>query len=334
MKKIAVASFTKTTVDFGNEIVSLLDNNQYTCITYNANRNANEVEAFTLMKNTREWIEENWKGMDAFIFVGGADIVVRLIATFLDDKVKDPAVLVVDEEGRFVVPILGNYLGGGNNLANDLARLLNAKSVITTSQEINKKFNIERFAERNNMEIGNSEQAKTISAAILDGLHIGFYCESAIEGELPSGLISCNNMKELEQFVHRIAIRNEYIIGMGLKEGVELSNVEELFLSQLDNMHVDLIQIKGIATIKEKCEEPALVRLAEKYKLSIIGFTKEELKNLHIIKNKNAATKCDANISERAALVGSEYGELVIRKVVGRGVTFAAAKKLKTIYFD
>lgn len=334
MKKIAIASFTKNTAEFGNEIATLLDKNQYTSIAFNANRSANEVEAFTLMKNTREWIEENWKEMDAFIFIGGVDIVVRLISTFLEDKIKDPAVLVVEEEGRYVVPILGNYIGGGNNIAEDLAKLLNGKAIITTSQEVNKKFNLEKFAERNNMEIGNSEQAKTISAAILDGLHIGFYCESAIEGEIPSGLICCKSMKELEQFVHRIAIRNEYIIGMGLKEGVELSNVEELFLSQLDKMHVDFIQIKAIATIKDKEKEPALVSLAEKYKLPIISFTGKELRDMHMIKNQEAATKCDANISERAALVGSDYGELIVRKVVGRGVTFAAARKLKTIYFN
>ncbi|MFI3170952.1 MAG: cobalamin biosynthesis protein [Eubacteriales bacterium] len=334
MKKIVVISLTKNTEDLMGEIVSLLDRHKYDCDSYTSHRQASEVEMLSALKETKLWIEECWKRTDAFVFIGGSDIAVRMISPLIEDKMKDPAVLVMDEECKFVVPILGNHLGLANDLALKLAKIVNAKEILTTPLEIREKFTIEKFAERNEMEIGNREQARTISSAILEGQHIGFYCECNIEGEIPSGLTLCKDKKELSWYTQRIAIRNEYVVGMGLLEGVSFGNVEELFLSQVDALQIDMIQIKGVATIKEKSEELALITLSEKYHIPILSFTGKELRELHLISTKESMTKSEANISERSAILGSDCGELVLGKVMGQGVTFAAAKKLKTIYFE
>lgn len=334
MKNIAVVSFTKNTVELNDEIIKLLERHNYSCVAHCAKRTACEVELITSLKDTRNWIEEHFKRMDAFLFIGGADIATRMINHLIEDKMKDPAVLVIDEECKYVVPILGNHLGLGNDLAKKLAKLINAKDIITTPREIQEKFTIEKFAERNEMEIGKREQARTISSAILEGQHIGLYCECNIEGEIPSGLTLCKDKKELSWYTQRISIKNEYVVGMGLKEGVPLVNVETLFLEQIENMKVDVIQIKGIATIRDKKDEHALCELSEKYHIPILSYTGKELRDLHVVGTGEVTVKSEANISERAAILGSECGELVLPKVVGRGVTFAAAKKLKTVYFE
>ena len=334
MKNIVVVSFTKNTVDLNQEIVKLLDRHKYKCVSHLANRSACEVELISALKDTKNWIEECWKRTDAFIFIGGADIATRMIANLVEDKMKDPAVLVLDDECRYIIPILGNHLGLGNDLAEKLAKIVNCKDIITTPKEVREKFTIEKFAERNEMEIGNREQARTISAAILEGQHIGFYCECTMAGNVPVGLNVCKDKKELSWYTQRIAIRDEYIIGMGLKEGVSFNNVEELFLSQLDIMKIDLIQVKGIATIQDKKDEPALFTLGEKYHLPILAYTAKELRELNLVNSNETGARNEANISERAAIIGSDCGELVQPKVIGRGVTFAAARKLKTIYFD
>lgn len=334
MKNIAVVSLVKNTLELSEEIVRLLDRHKYVCTLHNANKGACEVELITVLKSTKSWIEECWKRTDAFIFIGGADIATRMIGNLVEDKMKDPAVLVIDEECKYVIPILGNHLGLGNDLANKLAKLVNAKDIITTPKEVREKFTIEKFAERNEMEIGQRDQARTISAAILEGQHIGFYCESEIDGEVPAGLTLCKDTKELAWFIQRISIRSEYAIGMGLKEGVSFTNVEDLFLEQLEQMKVDVAQVKVLATIRDKKDEPALQTLSEKYNIPILSYTGKELRDLHLVNSGDSGAKNEANISERAALLGSECGELVQKKVVGRGATFAAAKKLKTIYFD
>lgn len=334
MKNIAIVNFTKNTEDLCEEIVKLLDRHRYVCTLHHADKSPMEAEMITSLRVTKNWVEEYWRRMDAFIFIGGTNIATRMIARFIEDKMTDPAVIVMDEECKYVIPILGNHLGLGNDLADKLAKLVNGKEIITTPEEVREKFSIEKFAERNEMEIGNRDQARSISASILEGQHVGFFSEYEIEGEIPAGLTLCENTKDLAWFSQRISIRSEYVVGMGLKEGVSFDNVEELFLEQLDEMNIDLIQVKGLATIQDKKEEPALTELSEKYHIPILPFTGKELRNLHLVGGAESSAKNEANISERAALLGSECGQLVQKKVVGRGVTFAAAKKMKIIYFD
>jgi cobalt-precorrin 5A hydrolase len=70
------------------------------------------------------------------VFIASAGVVVRLIAPLLVDKTRDPAVLVLDEAGRFVIPILSGHLGGANASAQRIAGLLGATAVLTTSSDV------------------------------------------------------------------------------------------------------------------------------------------------------------------------------------------------------
>ena len=68
-----------------------------------------------------EWTSAQFVQSDALIFVGAAGIAVRAIAPHCKSKTTDPAVVVVDECGRFAVPILSGHLGGANDLARAIA---------------------------------------------------------------------------------------------------------------------------------------------------------------------------------------------------------------------
>lgn len=70
------------------------------------------------------------------VFIASAGVAVRLIAPLLADKTRDPAVLVIDEAGRFVVPLLSGHLGGANARAQRIAGLLGATAVLTTSSDV------------------------------------------------------------------------------------------------------------------------------------------------------------------------------------------------------
>ena len=75
-----------------------------------------------------------------WILIMAAGIAVRYLQGLVFDKKSDPAVVVVDEAGRFAVPLLGGHEAGANRLAYRVAELLGATPVITTATEALKRL--------------------------------------------------------------------------------------------------------------------------------------------------------------------------------------------------
>ena len=71
----------------------------------------------------------------ALIVIGAVGMAVRLIAPHLRSKLTDPAVVVIDEAGRFAIPICAGHLGGANALAERISALIGALPVITTASD-------------------------------------------------------------------------------------------------------------------------------------------------------------------------------------------------------
>lgn len=66
------------------------------------------------------------------LFICSTGIVIRALAPVLTDKTTDPAVVVLDEQGRFVIPLLSGHEGGAGALAYRLATALGAECVVTS----------------------------------------------------------------------------------------------------------------------------------------------------------------------------------------------------------
>ena len=62
-------------------------------------------------------VRARWRQVDAFVLILATGAAVRIVAPLLEDKRLDPAVVCLDEAGRFAVALCGGHLGGANTLA-------------------------------------------------------------------------------------------------------------------------------------------------------------------------------------------------------------------------
>jgi len=79
----------------------------------------------------KDHLADLWGNHRALIFCLATGAVVRLISPLLRDKATDPAVVVLDEDGKFVISLSGGHQGGADQLARLLALHLGATPVLT-----------------------------------------------------------------------------------------------------------------------------------------------------------------------------------------------------------
>lgn len=82
----------------------------------------------------RERVQQAFRDGDGLVMICATGIVVRTLAPVIDNKHEDPPVVVMDETGEFVVPLLSGHEGGANELAAQIAERLDAQLVITTAR--------------------------------------------------------------------------------------------------------------------------------------------------------------------------------------------------------
>ena len=118
----------------------------------------------------------------ALVCVMASGVVIRSLAPALRGKLEDPAVLCLDEAGRFVIPLLAGHVGGGNALARLLARELGAQAVLTTSSDVQGLLGPDLLAEALQAHVTNPGALLATSAALVNGGGVDLWFDPAEMG--------------------------------------------------------------------------------------------------------------------------------------------------------
>ena len=114
---------------------------------------------------------------DAIVSFLAVGATVRLIAPLLTSKTEDPAVVCVDENLRYAVPVLGAHQGGGNDLARRVAAVLDAEPVVTTASDAAGGAGLDDFGADLGFTVGPGSDLAAVGAAILSGERVTFTAE-------------------------------------------------------------------------------------------------------------------------------------------------------------
>ena len=167
--KLAIISFTENGIKLSKTVAKRLSGHKVTLYTKCSRYTAEDLKVQRVKESLQVWTAQRMAEGDALLFIGACGVAVRAIAPNLTDKLHDVPVLVMDEEGQYVIPILSGHVGGANELAREFADLMDARPVITTATDVQKKFAVDLFAKRNHLEIMNKDGIAKVSAKALAG---------------------------------------------------------------------------------------------------------------------------------------------------------------------
>lgn len=319
--KVAIIYFTENGENVAEKIKSNLD---FDFVIYKKG----EV-------SPKNWIEKRFFDCNGIIFIGAVGIAVRFIAPLIKSKDIDPAVVVIDDLGRFVIPILSGHLGGGNDIALELSEAINALPIITTATDINGKFAVDVWSRKQDCVIDNIENIKFVSAALLRNQEVFFDSDFLIDGLLPEGIyfgtigevgIKVSLCAENKSFLHTLNIIPKIVVlGIGCRKNTDFNELERFAFDCLNKEKISFKSIKAITSIDVKKNESALLEFERKYNIPFIVYSAKELSLVKGEFNGSEFVKKTVgvdNVCERSSVLCSK-GDLILRKQSRNGITLA-----------
>lgn len=287
-------------------------------------------------ESMRTWIDRRFGTADALVFVGAVGIAVRGIAPYVENKAKDPAVVVIDEKGSFAIPLLSGHLGGANDLARKMAKITGGEAVVTTATDVQGVFAVDEWTKNHQCTILEKDKIKDVSGTLLAGGMITIRSPWQIVGSMPPGCMmtvadECDVAIDIvvkgEKPMH--VIPRICTLGIGCRRGTTASALEHFFQKLLMETEVHPDAIVEVATIDIKADEPGLVEFCRNHGWKLKAYSAPELENVKGdfdgSKFVEEVTGVD-NVCERSAVLASQ-GELIKGKTAGDGITMALAAR-------
>lgn len=129
-------------------------------------------------------LREAFKQYSALVVVGAIGLTVRVIAPLVNDKMTDPAVVVIDERGQHVVSLLSGHVGGANSLTRYLAGILGADPVITTATDVNEMAALDTLATQLDGEMQDFRHAvKVVNQMLVSNQKVGLWWDAPLLAE-------------------------------------------------------------------------------------------------------------------------------------------------------
>lgn len=353
--QLSIISFTRKGIQLSKKIAELVDLKNVVCFTKCKTfaETYGETETVTYVKQSiGEWAGEQMKQKNGLLFIGACGIAVRAIAPHLTDKLHDSPVLVMDEEGQYVIPILSGHVGGANEIAKLLAGHMQAIPVITTSTDVNQKFAIDVFAKKNALIITEKAAIARISSKLLDGQRITIAIEQGhwnTKETLPEQIMAAEYppkqsvdvviSAQAGEFETTLFLKpREYVIGIGCRRGKEEEKLWAWIQKNIKELGITMEQVYAFASIDRKKDEEGLLAIAKKARIPFFTYSAEELEGLAGSFRESEFVKKTvgvSNVCERAALYASgDGGSLVYERHAEDGMTIAVAKRKWSVSFD
>ena len=292
-------------------------------------------------------VEKLFHETDALVVIGACGIAVRAIAPLIVSKTSDPAVIVLDEQGKHVISLLSGHIGGANDLARRIAGYTGGEAVITTATDVNGRFSVDAWAVKHNCVIASMENAKEYAASILKR-DLPLWSDFEISGSLPGGVFignkgTCGAVISIKAGVVPFDTTLRLIprilhVGVGCKRGTLKEKIATAIEHALKECGLDMRAVKAAASIDVKKDEEGLLAWCRENQLPVSFSSAEELNAVegkfshsdYVFKTVGTGNVCD-----RAAVRSAGAGSvLLVSKTILDGVTVGVAQEKWSVSFE
>ncbi|GED68376.1 cobalamin biosynthesis protein [Brevibacillus reuszeri] len=308
-------------------------------------RGDEETRGIQLFSNSvRMLFPALWPAYKGLIIIISLGAVVRMIAPLLEDKKKDPGVVVIDDRGENVISVLSGHLGGANELTHEVAAVMGARAIITTASDVQKTIPVDLFGRRFGWEWDSDEKLTPVSASVVNEEQVAVVNESGERDwwmhdapmppsikEYPSIAAAQAASPQAALIVsHRLLTPGEQtilnngvlyrpkvvVLGMGCNRGTSADEIEAVIKETLDELQFSIKSVKALATIELKKDEEGLIAVCEKYGWPFVYYSPEQLNQVEISDPSDTVFKFTGayGVSEPAAKLYAGVGELVLTK--------------------
>lgn len=293
-----------------------------------------------------------WPDCGGFVMIMATGIVVRAIAPLLEGKDTDPAVVVMDDAGRFAISLLSGHLGGANRLAETCAALTASTPVITTATDANDLPSFDMLALDHGWHIEELSRVRVLNALLLEGKEIAVFdptertreyfagkgrlsffmnIEAALGSEAGGFLLVTNQILPSSLPLERTLVLRplDLFLGIGCNRGTSADEIESVVARNLARLSLSVKSVQCLASARAKEDEEGLLAFAREARLPLIFFDNDRLNAVAAPSppSPHAFAAIGAKgVAEPAALLASEGGTLVLEKVKDGNVTLAIAQ--------
>ncbi|MFC6718583.1 cobalt-precorrin 5A hydrolase [Natrialbaceae archaeon GCM10025810] len=287
-EEIAIVSFERK-MDTAEEIVEGI---------------GDRYESIDILEYHGDVFEEHWGEYDCFVGLMASGIAMRKTAHLLDDKWEDPAIVVIDEELTWAIPITGGH-HGANQVAQDLATM-GAIPAMTTASEAAGKQGVESRAKALDAHVVNGDSTVKTNLAVLDD-NLGPVAR--LDG--PRAVLVGDDVTVLK--------RNKeggVVIGTGSVSGASKESFLAAWEEALGRTDYDFDDVEFVATATRKEDEEGLLEAARELDLGVVVFDKETLlEHEGPTPSKSKELIGWPGVSEASAIAGGAEQELVLEKI-------------------
>lgn len=282
-----------------------------------------------------------FKTHEALICIFSLGAVIRLVSPHMKDKKTDPAVVVIDDTGKFVISTLSGHLGGANQLTEDIAKVLDATPVITTAADVNKTIAVDLVGKEFGWKIDDDSTVTRVSAFMVNEEKIGVYQDAGEKDwwtpkkEFPKNVTIYNSFDELKnsnskgsliisdkEIEDKELLKNAVVyrpktlvVGVGLHWDTSKDIIKEGVEFCMKKFNLAQKSIARFSSIKKESDVVGLQELAKEWNIPVDYFEKEQLAQISIPNPSETVQALEGtpSVSEASAL-RSSGGKLVVEK--------------------